>query len=583
MTGLLQRARANAASEDGLTLLIAIAAMLVTSLLLVAAFTAARGDIRISHRDAVQKQAYYAALAGVQQYEYKLQANPNFWQSCEKLKSTVPEEPGATYQTTVLKASSAPTTVTGCETTNPFGSVIESKGANANTFRIKSVGSVEQVERTLIATFTVTGFLDYVFYTNFETEDPALYEAPSGCSEAYYSSWHPRGLRCSAIQFVSGDSVNGPMHTNDATNVTGAASFGREGHNPADVVEIGGGTYPNSECRSMTAKFFTATKVNGVNCYVKGATITPPESDTSLAFYVEPGNEFAGVTHLVLNGSTNKIAVSYFKEPSAGVYTEVKEELPWPTNGLIYVHSNEERGSCEYSYAPNKSDSLAETEEEQRCGNVYVSGTYSKSLTVAAENDLIIDGSTYPTSVAGSLGSAPTGTVTLGLIASNNVRVYHPVAETYARSGTRCSEHTYTDDLGGRHTIKDKEPSSGKCEYTNETLRFGSAELNACDAPNTTADLSSPWIYGAILSTSHSFAVDNFSCGEELGKLHVYGGIAQNYRGIVGTSGGAVFGQTGYIKDYKYDDRLATDEPPYFLAPLKAGWKISRETAPNPG
>ena len=62
------------------------------------------------------------------------------------------------------------------------------------------------------------------------------------------------------------------------------------------------------------------------------------------------------------------------------------------------------------------------------------------------------------------------------------------------------------------------------------------------------------------------------------GKLNVYGAIAQNYRGAVGTTGG-----TGYLKDYKYDGRLATDEPPYFLAPLKAGWKVIRETAPSAG
>ena len=30
-------------------------------------------------------------------------------------------------------------------------------------------------------------------------------------------------------------------------------------------------------------------------------------------------------------------------------------------------------------------------------------------------------------------------------------------------------------------------------------------------------------------------------------------------------------------------ERLATDEPPYFLSPLNAGWKVSRLTAPTEG
>ncbi len=58
----------------------------------------------------------------------------------------------------------------------------------------------------------------------------------------------------------------------------------------------------------------------------------------------------------------------------------------------------------------------------------------------------------------------------------------------------------------------------------------------------------------------------------------MYGAIAQKFRGIVGHIGGS-----GYAKNYIYDERLATDEPPYFLSPFKAGWKVARETAPTGG
>jgi hypothetical protein len=90
--------------------------------------------------------------------------------------------------------------------------------------------------------------------------------------------------------------------------------------------------------------------------------------------------------------------------------------------------------------------------------------------------------------------------------------------------------------------------------------------------------LSNPFIYAGILSTSHSFAVDNFECGSQMGELNTYGAIAQKFRGVVG-----LVGTSGYIKDYNYDERLATDEPPYFLAPLDSGWMIARETAPSGG
>jgi hypothetical protein len=71
--------------------------------------------------------------------------------------------------------------------------------------------------------------------------------------------------------------------------------------------------------------------------------------------------------------------------------------------------------------------------------------------------------------------------------------------------------------------------------------------------------------------------VDNANCGNLQGKLNIYGALAQNYRGVVYRNG------HGYEKHYVYDERLATDEPPYFLQPLKAGWKIVRQVAQNPG
>ena len=73
-------------------MIIAMGVMLVTSLLLTAAFLAARGDIHLSHTDTAQKEAYYAALAGVQEFEYEMQVNPDYWQTCgEPTKTYTPQ------------------------------------------------------------------------------------------------------------------------------------------------------------------------------------------------------------------------------------------------------------------------------------------------------------------------------------------------------------------------------------------------------------------------------------------------------------------------------------------------------------
>ncbi len=546
-----------ASAEDGFTLVLALSTMLVTSLLLAAAFSGVTNEIVSTRRSSTQKQAYYAALAGVQQFEYDLQANPDYWESCEGIaEKTVPEESGERYVVKVLPAKGSESAE--CPGVNPFATIIYNEPPLTNTFRIKSTGYAGSAERQIIATFKVTGFLNFIYFTNFETEDPSLYKAPAECKEKYHSEWSAKGLKCATITFTSGDSVNGPMHTNDATKVEGSATFGLKGAKPANAVEINGGTYPEDtgeKCKGGRPTFYTATE-----CYTKGETLLMPEGDTSLSAYVEPANEFTGETWLTLNGSTNKISVTWFRASGEKVEEPVHS---WPSNGLIYVKSR----SCGYEFRPYGTDDTAEElTREQGCGTVYVNGNYSKPLTIAAEDNVVINGNIYPTGLGGSLGSEPSGTATLGLIAGEYVRVYHPVAKTYTVGGTTCSSG---DTYLGSH----------KCEYENEAEGCDSpTNLSAAEDPNGWGALSKPWIYAAILSTGHSFLVDNFQCGPQLGELNVYGAIAQDYRGIVG-----LIGTSGYLKDYKYDTRLAAAEPPYFLSPLKAGWKVIRETAPKSG
>ena len=565
MTLRLTHLRALARAQDGFTMLIALGVMFVTGLLMVAAFTVANGEISASHTDVTQKQAYYAALAGIQEYEYQLQSNPNYWQTCETPSGVVPEggeKNEESYKVTVLVASSAPKGTTSCSKTTPFSSTIESKGTLANTFRIESKGFSGKESRSIVATFKVTGFLDYIYYTNFETEDPTLYPAGPSCAGKYYSEWAPKRLPCEVITFSSGDEVNGPFHTNDSARVEGTAKFGRSATGN-DAIEINGGTYPEDEnfkCSSGKPTFYTANK-----CYEKGEILEPPPNDTSLTSYVKPANDFSGLTRLTLNGTTNKIAYVNYKANGE----KVENSLPWPENGLLYVES---RG-CPYNFKVYHSDNTEEMEKEHECGTVYVSGTYSKSLTIGAANNVIIDGNLYPTTLSGGLGSEPTGTATLGLIASEYVRVYHPVGTTYTMTGRTCNTYTI-----GRETFEDPSLGSKKCEYTNNLEYCDAPNLSASEDPNKWGTMSEPFIYAAILSTSHSFLVDNFRCGSQLENLNVYGAIGQDYRGIVG-----LIGTSGYIKNYEYDNRLATDEPPYFLAPLKAGWKVIRQTAAAPG
>ena len=82
---------------------------------------------------------------------------------------------------------------------------------------------------------------------------------------------------------------------------------------------------------------------------------------------------------------------------------------PLPPSGVVYVKST----SCSTAYARKQVYAAA-----PGCGNVRVSGTYNKDLTIGADNDIII---------MDDFKSSDTDTVLGGLIANNFVRVYHPV------------------------------------------------------------------------------------------------------------------------------------------------------------
>ncbi len=521
MTDSTPRRLSPGRDESGFTMIIALSVMLIASMLLVATFTAANGDIHQARMDLSQKQAYYAALAGIQEYEYHLQANPNYWQSCPAPKGEVPGEKGETFEATTLAASSDKEEPKVCNSANPFVTIIESKAPLANTFSIKSTGKSGKASRTLIANFKVAGFLNYIYFTQYEVADPTSYKGGDPNCANYHKQRVTLGAKCVNIVFGPEDTVNGPLHTDDQAEVCGGAEFGRAKQEPPDLIEMNFGAIATNCGSGSTAIYNTPG-----GAPIEGPELVAPESDGSLQKYVEhkppkkQENEFQGRTMLELEGGTDEINVTSPAKPKG-------EKIKWPENGLIYVAATE--AGCAYTaFEQEGTDTTKTYEEEEHCGSVYVKGTFKKSLTVAAENDLIINGSITPYGVTPP--AAAPGTATIGLIATRFVRVYHP-----------CSAGKSTSGAAGNF-------------------------------------LTSPWIYAAILSTSHSFLVDNYECGSSMGNLNVVGAIAQKFRGIVG-----LVNTSGYNKEYIYDERLATDEPPYFLAPLKAGWKIGRLTVNQKG
>ena len=501
-----------ARAEHGFSMIAVMLVMLVTSIVAGAAFAAVGGDIPFARAAQDRKQAYAAAEAGIQYYLYQLSRDNDYWTRCADVPDPAPGQaspiilpgeprvwrgiPGGEgeYSIELLPAPGA----TACDPDAPQSTMLDQ---STGTFRIRSTGRSRGIRRSVIATFRRSSFLDFLYFTDFETSDPQTYTSSQDRTWADANCVRPRAQRhrdCVDITFPDFDAIRGPFHTNDDILTCGNPKFGRD---PAtrpgkalDRIEIAGpapnGWTPNGCGSSPT---FHGTKVH------PAATLTVPPSNNVLEGVASSnGVVLTGRTSIVFDGTANMRVT----QPGQAV-----RSVPLPANGVIYVRGN----GC----APAlKSPLEADYRQGDNCAVVSVSGTYPRSMTIASQADIVIDGDLRRADDA-----------VLGLIANNFVRVFHPVRG---------------------------------CENDTGTMRDVRIEA-------------------AILTLAHSFIVDNYRCGNRLGTLTVEGAIAQRFRGPVGTFNASTGqGSTGYTKDYVYDDRLKFRSPPYFLDPVSAAWRVIR-------
>jgi hypothetical protein len=531
----LQRLR----DERGFTMVAVMGVMLVAGLFVAGAFAAADGDLPLGGQSRDSKQAYAAAQAGIDYYAFQVAKNPDFWNKCATPPPTVPA--GDTYPIAQewYGPSSGPDTraghwrtMPGTNTSSYAVEVLAAKEPTAATptpqcvagdltsvidpstgiFRIRSTGKSGTETRSILASFRRPSFLDFLWFTNYENLDPAAYATAADQSWAALNctDYRPgRDSNCSEITFPASDVIAGPFHSNDSVNFSSNTTVGRPGKND------------RLETHQPAPGYNVKPKLNGP-WLVDQAELPIPTSNAELRTVAQQptGKLFTGKTTLVINGD------SVTATTSSGTQTFNLSA----TNGVIFVQSANTT-SC----TGVKSPQIANYGEGNGCGNVYVSGTYSTSFTLAADNDIIVG---QPNASA-DLQRSATSDAVAGLVAYNFVRVWNKVTRTASQ----------TDNP------------------------------NAC---TNAAPARSVWIDAAMLSVKHSFIVDNFDCGSYRGTLHVKGAIAQNFRGrVAGQPSGSIV-DSGFLKDYQYDDRMKFRSPPYFLAPLVAAWHIVRQNEQVP-
>lgn len=370
--------------------------------------------------------------------------------------------------------------------------------------------------------------------------------------------------QCTPVDFITGDTLNGNVWIEDAVFVCGSPSFLKLHTKYSSLTTAD----PNGGCSNQ------ATTGSGSTDGSATTTETLPTTDGSLATLAEErGCLFQGPTDIVLDGSQMSVyspdtptsaggadADDNSTDPSTCAPDSPNTDQALPANGVLYVENcRATNTSCTASGAYNPMSGLGETGSTGPSeGDALVQGTLSSPLTIATDNNVIIDGDICYTGATGC-DSAPSSYAILGLIAQNFVEVNHPVQQTcpggYNHQGQCQGGYSYSN--------------AADCSATLPTV-VGSSTVPDCD-------LASPDIDAVSLSLTHSFIVNNYADGSPLGTLTTFGTIDEDWRGPVGTdSGGSI--TSGYTKDYIYDSRLVYLAPPYYLNPGTSSWGLGTVT-----
>jgi Tfp pilus assembly protein PilX len=528
--------RLNLSAQHGYSMVAVTLVMLATSLLAAAAFKAVGTDIPFARASQDRKQAYAAAEAGLEYYLYQLARDNDYWAKCTSVPEIAPGVAAPINQHDPTKVSRVWRNIAGstesrfsiellpangegtCDKAKPELTMLDQA---SGTFRIRSTGESRGIRRSIVAVFRRSSFLDYLYFTDYETADPLTYTNATDRTNAAAQCVKYRAARaawCKDISFPDFDKIKGPLHTNDDLLTCGSPDFGRDRN---DAIEISGPASDGwdasggSGCSGGTPDFLGTKRW-------PAPSLAVPTSNAKLKTFAQAGGKvYYGQTTITFNSNGTMDTTSY-DNTSGALLSE--DDVALPGNGVIYVDTNAKLG-CSGIDGPLEQD----YSDPKGCAIATVHGTYTKSITIGSQADILIDGDLLRSDDE-----------VLGLVATNFVRIKHGVRN---------------------------------------------CPLLGIPPTPTCFTLANVHVQAAILTLAHSFIVDNYPNGAKLLAIKVDGAIAQRFRGPVGTfdssTGNLV---SGYSKDYNYDQRLRYRSPPFFLDPISAAWRIIRgnEQVPAP-
>jgi hypothetical protein len=547
-----------------------------------------------SDRDYANAMA--AAYAGLADYQSRVNADNNY--ATKYGDASQAFSSGDTF----------PNSTGGNSAFTSWVAVPDSAGAGGGTFyryavdnsiygqqgivRVQVTGKAGSTTRSLVANVKPDGFSSYLYWTDYESGDPAI--TGEDCTNVYqnadYSARPTNGdTACSKIQFQDGDVLNGPIRSNDMLLICGGTF--------KSTVQSAQG-WSNRVCsptRTPAFQYYSGYQPEIVGSYTPPSTISAGRdrmySDDAAVTGTTPGTGclYTGPTQITFLGNGKMTVRSpltlatnlqksspYGSAPAkCGAISDLRGagatlSTSLLANNLIYVQDEPASAGSGSTTNPNyywskyttatalsacmKSPSVT----DNGLGFPYtgsvpgLSGTYSESVPRNAQGGPVPFATAYGCT-NGDLFVSGKVDASITLDAENYVYITGDLQYTAGRAASTVL------GIVGQEAVLVWNPM-----YVNNRSTYYPF------LPDNRT------VSGAILSNQGTFTVQNYAYGGDRGTLTVNGSIAQRYRGAVGK------GSNGYLKSYGYDSSLASYTPPFFPQPVVTTYKVTSQIEVRP-
>ncbi len=562
-------------AEDGIVLVTVLLLTMIMLIVVAGTMAYAVGSQNISRRDQDWNAALSAAEAGLDDYLFRLNENDQYYLYNA---TTAPPDGNQAFNTWVSVPDSGATSVTCTASANSNIPCFRYKVDTTNLVAqgaiiITATGRSRGVTRTIQATLRRKAFIDYLYFTDYETKDPAAYdsgddftpaEAQTYCAMRYYEGRDIAGRvdfvgdtdgdSCTEISFATVDTVNGPLHSNDAIRICGDPTFNG----------------------NVTTSWNPATGnkwVNGGGSCGSGPVVQPcrrpqvrrPADDAAQQRGHQGGRGRRARRERLPVHRTDRDHAQLRRDDDR---REPRDAVELELECRLGVELRRDQQAAASQRRDLRAERAVELERPELHGGV----PHVDAARGHRDRE-------PPARLPAEMGPHHVRLQERGRLPEGDAQ-----GPPHDRGGQQHRRHRQRDvlDRDGRQrpARPDREqlrrdlPPDRRRRLGRILDRPGREQRRTATttwtsrAPRTA--FHNPTIQAALLSVAHSFRVQNYKYGEDnLGSITINGAIAQKYRGIVGT-----INTSGYGKNYNYDTRLKYQSPPHFLTPIAAAWQI---------